>query len=213
MFGLAVCQGGGVTRRTQAERSDETSSKLVAAARRLFGEDGYTATSIETVAAAAGLTKGAAYHPFRSNAALFREVFVHEQEQVSAVLRRAAAEEPDSWSALLRGCRTFLEHCTNPAFRQIVLLDGPAVLGWDAVREIEYAHTLRVLSDGIRAAAADGRLIDGDLTARSQLIFGALCQAGMLLARSEDQAATFATVAAEAELLIGSLARTPEVSG
>jgi AcrR family transcriptional regulator len=159
-----------MARRTQAERSDATSSKLVSAAQELFGRDGYAATSIEAVAAAAGVTKGAAYHHFSSKATLFRMVFVYEQEQISAVLEGAAAEEPDSWSALLRGCRTFLEHCLNPAFRQIVLLDGPAVLGWEAVREIEYEHTLRVLTEGIRAAAADGNVIGGDLAARSHLI-------------------------------------------
>lgn len=213
MFARKTCQGRDVARRTQAERSDETSARLVAAARRLFGRDGYAATSTEAVAAAAGLTKGAAYHHFRNKAALFRAVFVHEQEEISAALRRAAAEEPDSWTALLRGCRTFLEHCMDPAFRQVVLLDGPAVLGWEAVREIEYAYTLRVLTDGIRAAAAEGRLADGDPTARSHLIFGALCEAGMLLARSDDRTATFANVAAEAERLLGSLARTADAPG
>jgi AcrR family transcriptional regulator len=197
-----------MARRTQAERSDATSSKLVSAARELFGGDGYAATSIETVAAAAGMTKGAAYHHFGTKAALFRLVFIDEQRQISAALERAAAEEPDSWSALLRGCRTFLEHCLNPAFRRIVLLDGPAVLGWEAVREIEYAHLLRVLTEGIRAAAADGSVVDGDLSARSQLIFGALCEAGMLLARSDDPAAALPVVAAEAEHLLTSLRRT-----
>jgi AcrR family transcriptional regulator len=195
-------------RRTQAERSDATTSKLVAAAQELFGRDGYATTSIEAVAAAAGVTKGAAYHHFRNKAALFRSVFVEEQRQIADALRQAAAREPDSWSALLRGCRTFLEHCLNPAFRRIVLLDGPAVLGWEQVREIEYAHTLRVLTEGMSAAAADGAMTDGDLPARCQLIFGALCEAGMLLARSDDPARALPVVAAEAERLLGSLARS-----
>lgn len=200
-----------MARRTQAERSDATSSKLVSAAQELFGRDGYAATSIEAVAAAAGVTKGAAYHHFSGKATLFRMVFIYEQERISAALEGAAAEEPDSWSALLRGCRTFLEHCLNPAFRQIVLLDGPAVLGWEAVREIEYEHTLRVLTEGIRAAAADGTIIDGDLAARSHLIFGALCEAGMLLARSADRARALPIVTAEAENLLRALANTPEM--
>ncbi|HZE32022.1 MAG TPA: TetR/AcrR family transcriptional regulator [Actinoallomurus sp.] len=197
-----------MVRRTQAERSDATSSRLVSAARELFGRDGYAATSIEAIAAAAGMTKGAVYHHFGNKATLFRLAFIHEQQQISATLERAAAEEPDSWSALLRGCRTFLGHCLNPEFRRIVLLDGPAVLGWEEVREIEYAHTLRVLTEGIRAAAADGNVIDGDLTARSQLIFGALCEAGMLLARSDDPATALPVVSAEAEHLLSSLRRT-----
>jgi AcrR family transcriptional regulator len=194
-------------RRTQAERSDATTSKLVAAAQELFGRDGYATTSIDAVAAAAGVTKGAAYHHFRNKAALFRSVFIEEQRQISTVLERVAAQESDSWSALLRGCRTFLEHCLNPAFRQIVLLDGPAVLGWEEAREIEYAHTLRVLTEGMRAAVADGSVVDGDLPARCQLIFGALCEAGMLLARSSDPAGALPVVAAEAEHLLSSLAR------
>ena len=197
-----------MTRRTQAERSDATSSRLVSAARELFGRDGYAATSIEAIAAAAGMTKGAAYYHFGNKATLFRLVFIHEQQRISATLERAAAGEPDSWSALLRGCRTFLDHCLNPAFRRIVLLDGPAVLGWEEVREIEYAHTLRVLTEGIRAAAADGSVVDGDLTARSQLIFGALCEAGMLLARSDDPVTALPVVSAEAEHLLSSLRRT-----
>jgi AcrR family transcriptional regulator len=194
-------------RRTQAERSDETTSALVAAAQELFGRDGYATTSIESVAAVAGVTKGAAYHHFRNKAALFRSAFVQEQRQISTALERAVAQEPDSWSALLRGCRTFLEHCLDPAFRQIVLLDGPAVLGWEQVREIQYTHTLRVLTEGMRAAAADGTMVDGDLPARCQLIFGALCEAGMLLARSDDPVKALPVVATEAEHLLGSLAR------
>jgi AcrR family transcriptional regulator len=209
----ALSRGMPLARRTQAERSDATSSKLVRAAQELFGRNGYAATSIEAVAAAAGLTKGAAYHHFRGKATLFRAIFDREQQQLAAALERAAAEEPDSWSALLRGCRTFLEHCVDPAFRRIVLLDGPAVLGWERVREIQYAHTLRVLTEGMRAAAADGHVPDGDLTVRSQLVFGALCEAGMLLARSTDRAAALPVVVAEAERLLGALGRGPGTPG
>jgi AcrR family transcriptional regulator len=191
-------------RRTQAERSDATTSALVAAGRELFGRKGYAATSIEAVAAAAGVTKGAAYHHFRTKATLFRAVFAEEQRRVAGTLERAAAREPDSWSALLRGCRTFLEHCLDPAFRRIALRDGPAVLGWEEVRAIQYEHTLRVLTEGMRAAAADGTLTDGDLSARSHLAFGALCEAGMLLARSDDPAGALPAIATEAERLLGS---------
>jgi len=191
-------------RRTQAERSDATTSALVAAGRELFGREGYAATSIEAVAAAAGVTKGAAYHHFHTKATLFRAVFAEEQRRVAGTLERAAAREPDSWSALLRGCRTFLEHCLDPAFRRIALRDGPAVLGWEEVRAIQYEHTLRVLTEGMRAAAADGTLTDGDLSARSHLAFGALCEAGMLLARSDDPAGALPAIATEAEHLLGS---------
>jgi AcrR family transcriptional regulator len=204
---MQVKQGGDMGRRTQAERTDATTARLIEAAASLFGRDGYAATSIDAVAAAAGLTKGAAYHHFPGKAALFHVVFVRELEQVTAALDTVADEEADSWSALRRGCRTFLGHCLDPGFRRIVLLDGPSVLGWDKVREIEYGYLLRVLTEAVR-----GTGMDGDPTARAQLLFGALCEGGMLLARSDDPAATLATVGAEAERLLAALAGGPGVA-
>lgn len=198
-----------MARATQAERTEATTAQLVAAARRLFAGHGYTATSIDAVAAAAGVTKGAAYHHFAGKGALFRAVFVREQEQLAAELERAALQGADPWSALGRGCRTFLHRCLDPGFRQIVLLDGPAVLGWQAVREIQADHALRVLSEGMHLAAADAGDRTGDLTARSHLAFGALCEAGMLLARADDPAAALPALAAEAERLLTAVTRGP----
>ncbi|MDB1089052.1 TetR/AcrR family transcriptional regulator [Streptomyces sp. ACA25] len=197
-----------MVRRTQSARSDATSSRLVAAAQQLFGGSGYAATSIDTVAAAAGVTKGAAYHHFRSKPDLFRAVFTLEQEQAAAMLERAAAQQSDAWAALAAGVRTFLERCLDPGFRRIVMMDGPAVLGWETVRGIQSDHTLRVLSAGLRATApedSDG----GDLDARCRLVFGALCEAGMLLARSEDPARDLPVIAAEADRLLAALTRRP----
>lgn len=194
-----------MTRRTQAERSDTTTAQLITTAQRLFGADGYAATSIDAVAAGAGVTKGAVYHHFGGKTALFRAAFVREQEEIAATLERVAFQQSDAWAALRHGCRTFLEHCLDPGFRQIVILDGPSVLGWETVREIEYGHTLRVLLDGMRLARADGLIADGNLPARAQLVFGALCEGGMLLARAEDPVAELPSLAAEADRLLGAL--------
>jgi AcrR family transcriptional regulator len=198
------CQGCGVPRLTQAQRTEATTGQLLAAAQHLFGRDGYTATSIDDIAAAAGMTKGAAYHHFAGKPALFRAVFVRLQEQVAADLERVAATEADVASAIRRGCRTWLERCLDPEFRQVELLDGPAVLGWAEVRAIQAEHTLRVLSDALRAAATDP---GADITARSHLALGALCEAGMLLARTDDPAAALPGVLDETERLLGALAR------
>ncbi|WP_157247904.1 TetR/AcrR family transcriptional regulator [Nonomuraea typhae] len=192
-------------RRTQAERSDTTTSQLIGAARTLFGAYGYAATSIDAVAATAGVTKGAAYHHFDGKPGLFRAAFTREQEEIAGRLEQVAATTPDPWAALRLGCRTFLERCLDPGFRRIVLLDAPSVLGWAEVREIQYAHTLRVLLTGLRAAIGvpeeDEPGVDATAI-RAQLMFGALCEAGMLLARSPDPAAALPALAMEAERLL-----------
>ncbi|WP_188189923.1 TetR/AcrR family transcriptional regulator [Nonomuraea sp. SYSU D8015] len=190
-------------RRTQAERRDETTAALVRAARELFGGDGYTATSIDAVAAAAGVTKGAAYHHFGGKAPLFRAAFEGELAEVSAKLERVAAEETGPWAALRRGARTFLEHCLDPGFRQIVLLDAPWVLGWETARAVEHRYLLSILLAGF-TLAAEGEDAAA-VPARAQLVFGALCEGGMLLARSPDPAADLPRLAAEADRLLESL--------
>ncbi len=189
-------------RLTQAERTEATTGQLLAAAQELFGRDGYSATSIDAVAAAAGMTKGAAYHHFTGKPALFRAVFVRVQAQIAAELEAAAGSEADPRAAIRRGCRTFLRRCLDPAFRQIALLDGPSVLGWEQVRAIQAEHALRVLTAGLELAAA-GSVVD--LTARSHLAFGAMCEAGMLLARADDPDAALTSILAETEHLLNAL--------
>ncbi|GGT04147.1 TetR/AcrR family transcriptional regulator [Nonomuraea spiralis] len=200
-----------MSRRTQAERTDETTARLVGAARRLFGQHGYADTSIDAVAALAGVTKGAAYHHFGGKPALFRAAFTGELAEVAAALERAGAEEEDPLAALRRGCRTFLEHCLDPGFRRVVLLDAPSVLGWETVREIEYDHMLRVLLGGMRRAAEGGRIAGGNVPARAQLVFGSICEGGMLLARSTDPEADLPLIAAELDRLLEAL--RPSVGG
>lgn len=192
-------------RQTQADRSDATTTALVTAGLRLFGRDGYAATSIDAVAAAAGVTKGAAYHHFDGKAGLFRAVFVRQEEELAKVLSRVAAAAPDSWAGLHAGCHAFLRQCLDPQVRRIILLDGPAALGWDTVREIEYEYTLLLLRRGIDNATADGFIAPVEPTISCQLIFGALCEAGMLLARSADPTATLPKVVAEADRVLRSL--------
>lgn len=132
-------------------------------------------------------------------------MFVQQQRQLSEELSRVGEEAPDTWSALRAGCHAFLRLCLDQNVRRIVLIDGPAVLGWDVVREIEYGYALQVLQRGVRAALADGWISEGDLDVRCQLLFGALCEAGLLLARADDPFAALPTVIAEADRLLNTL--------
>lgn len=53
------------------QQSADTSKKIAGAARQLFIQQGYAATSIEHIADAAGCSKGNIYHHFKSKADLF----------------------------------------------------------------------------------------------------------------------------------------------
>ena len=126
-----------VARRTQAERTEATTSRLVDAARELFARDGYDATSLDAVAARAKVTKGAVYHHFEGKRQLFEAVFSREVERMTAPLAAAYGGKKDPWDAFSASCRAFLDECLDPGLQRIVLLDASAAIGWEGIRRLE----------------------------------------------------------------------------
>ena len=119
---------------TQAERTEATRGKLVSTARRLFAEKGYAATSTEEILGAAAVSRGAMYHHFTGKADLFLSVFQQVDREVfdSVGEQLRLAHGSDPWHDYLLGTEAFLDAATsNAAWRRIVLIDGPAVLGWE----------------------------------------------------------------------------------
>lgn len=193
-------------RRSQAERSQATTTGLVATAQHLFGRDGFHATSIEDIARESGMTKGAVYHHFSGKSELFRTVFILQEQQLAQMIASASAQTADPWEGVRQGSRAFLQACTDQQVRQIILLDGPAVLGWEEVRAIEYQHTLELVRKGLTAAAAQEKITPGDITIRAHLIFGALCEAGMLIARADNPTETLSAVLDQTDQILAALA-------
>ncbi|HEX8744500.1 MAG TPA: TetR/AcrR family transcriptional regulator [Thermoleophilaceae bacterium] len=194
--------------RTQRERTEATTAQLLGAARRLFAADGYNATSLDGVVAAAGVTKGALYHHFSSKRDLFRGVFEREQAALARVCHEAYSAEDDPWEGFHAGCRAFLESSLDPGVQRIVSLDGPAVLGWETVREIEASHSMAMIENGLRQAIERGRIDPRPTGPLAHMLFGALCEGAMTVARSGgDQRAVMRGVADELGNILRSLER------
>jgi AcrR family transcriptional regulator len=195
-------------RTAQAERSEATVQQLLETARGLFATKGYAETSIEDIVSTAGVTRGALYHHFGGKADIFRAVVEHEAERLAQRLQRAALKEQDPWRQIEAGCLEFLDACLDPAVRQIGLLDAPAVLGWQELREIDLRHSLALLLQGLESAMAEGKLRRRPPAPLAHLLFGAMCEAGMLVARAEDRRHAMRDVGREVRALLGGLAKT-----
>ena len=194
-------------RRTQRERSETTRRDLLAAARNLFARDGYGATSLEAVVSSSGLTKGALYHHFAAKRDLFRAVFEDEQRRLAAVVAAAYAEKADPWSGFLAGCRAFLGEALDPAVQRIVFLDAPGVLGWEAMHEIETDYGLTLIKEGLSRLMAAGRIRRRPVDPLAHLLFGALTEGALFVARSSDREAARRLVVREFEDLLQRLPR------
>ena len=127
-----------VKRRSQADRSAATREALVAAGRALFSVHGFAGVGTETIVRQAGVTRGALYHQFADKTELFAAVFEDVEQTISARIGQAAVDAgvTDPIEAMALGAGAWLDASTDPQVRQIVLLDAPAVLGWERWREI-----------------------------------------------------------------------------
>ena len=191
--------------RTQAERSEETVGRLVATARELFAERGFAATSIEDIVRSAGVTRGALYHHFADKTELFRAVFEAEERALASRVAHASARRRDPWRRIEAGCEEFLDAAGQPGVRKILLIEGPAVLGWDGVREIQYRYGLSAWRQGLEHAMDEGRLRKRPAEPLAHVLFGALCEAAMVTARS-DRPEIIRGVRAEIQHLVRTIA-------
>jgi AcrR family transcriptional regulator len=180
--------GGVPERRTQAERTRATVEQILEVARGSFGSDGYDATSLDVVVDRAGMTKGALYHHFEGKRALFAAVYEGEQRAIGHAVAVNARGRGDSWRTFLRGCGAFFDAVLDPAVQRITLIDAPAVLGWQEMRELEDRHVTSLLRLGLTQAIADGHLKPQRVDPLAHLIRGAMCEAAMTVARAADPA-------------------------
>ena len=119
------------------ERGRATRAHVVEVATRLFAEHGYDGTSIEAVQASAGVSRGSLYHHFPGKEALFWAVLEEVGARVTRQGEDIARDAPDPVAMLRAGALAWIRMAGDPVVRQIMLIDAPAVLGWQRWRELD----------------------------------------------------------------------------
>ena len=172
---------------SQDQRRAATVAAILRAAARLFTARGFDATSIDDIAGRAGVAKGAVYHHFESKEQIFARVF----EQMTATLAQEVATAAAAGTGILdrfeRGTLRYLTSIAGDKFRQVLLVDGPAVLGWEKWREIDaryFGVSMQAPMDRKRL----GRLSPRELEALGHLIAGAISEAALVCATSAHRA-------------------------
>jgi AcrR family transcriptional regulator len=181
--------GASAGRRTQAERTAATRALLIGVARKLFAEKGFAEVSTQEIVAAAGVTRGALYHQFDDKAGLFAAVYEEvERDLVSDIARQIADDQPaDPLEAMRVGARLFLDRCSAPDVQQIVLIDAPAVLGWDRWRAVGVKYGLGVIEGMLAHAVAEGVLPEQPIRPTAHVLLGALDEAALFVSRATNR--------------------------
>ncbi|WP_243762364.1 TetR/AcrR family transcriptional regulator [Streptomyces sp. Tu 3180] len=174
------------SRRSQQERTRATTDALISAARELFVEHGFAATSLGAICDRAGVTRGAFYHHFSNKEQIFREVYTVEQKELAAVVRRAFRTRRDPWDGMFAGCEALLEASLEPATRRITLVEAPGALDWNAMRDVQ-AGCREQMRSGLAIAVEAGCIPARPLAPLTSLLYGAICESALDIARAEDQ--------------------------
>src|ERR1700737_3117984 len=83
------------------KKQDQVKARIVVAAYESFWRSGFRRTSVDTVAARAGLTKRTVYAYFRSKDDLLAAVLYHYREMATARLKHIEAQLPVDCDAMI----------------------------------------------------------------------------------------------------------------
>jgi AcrR family transcriptional regulator len=191
--------------RKRDEQADATRATLIAAARRLFARRGYPDVSVDEIVQAARVTKGALYHHFKDKQELFRGVVEQIQATIRERLMAAAALPGDALAQLRAACHAYLDACTEDEVGRIVVLDSPAVLGWEAWCKVNREYGLGFFEERLRAIRGN----DPATEAGAQMLLGALNVAGRVIAQADDRSVARSQVGATIDRLIAGVAGSP----
>jgi len=166
--------------------SEATRAALLDEATTLFAERGYAGTSLEDVASASRVTRGAVYHHFASKQALFEAVLdLQEERATTEIVAAAGAANP--WDAAMLALDAYLTHCCDPVYGRLVWLEGPAALGWHRWRECEKKYSYGLVEQFIRDLVAGGYVDGRAFDSLVQFSFWMLGGAGLAVAEAPPE--------------------------
>lgn len=181
----------------------------------MFAAQGYHATGTYDVVAHAGVTRGALYHHFPDKKSLFLAVFHDVEASLITPSDQASsgAAGPgrggDAWSQFQQRLQGFLTAALEPEVQRILLIDGPAVLGWDKWRELEGHYGLGILTAALEDAMRSGIIRSQPTRPLAHLLLAALEEAALLVAHASDPASTRIEVGKTLDSLVEGLRPGP----
>ena len=125
--------------------SEATRAALLETATAMFAERGYARTSLDDIAVATQVTRGAVYHHFESKQAVFEAVFDAQEKDVTQRVAAAAAGQPNAWEAGMTALDAFLDLCCEDRYGRDQLDQEQAVqrAGESAQRARHQEHLMR----------------------------------------------------------------------
>jgi len=162
-----------------------TRGAVLDAAKHLFVEKGFDATSIDDIARLSQTSKGAVYHHFSDKREIFAEVFKASELAVMGAALRSMPDKGSAWDRLRTATSAFLRSYVDDTDARALLQQVMGVLGWERVRAIDEETALPM----IRASLGDLIPTQGNrfpISTAAELLFALYCNGILHIAGSAD---------------------------
>jgi AcrR family transcriptional regulator len=187
-------------------RGQETRERILAEALRLFASRGYAQVSVEEIADAAGVTKGAVYHWFTDKDDLGRELQHDLYERLSVVSLRALDLEGDTIANMRRSFGAYLDALGDLDEARFFLRDAWVIPALDEGGRSDHEDAIEMVRQILTVAVERGEIVALDPDALARVLMGAWAEATLHVLRTGERSATTEVV----EHLLESL--RPDVS-
>jgi hypothetical protein len=97
---------------------------------------------------------------------------------------------------LQAGALAWIRLAGDPVVQRILLIDAPAVLGWQRWREMEEHHALGMIKAVLGEIAKTGRLAPDLVDMFAHMLLASLNEIALFMARADDPSAAMRTGAA-----------------
>lgn len=188
--------------RATAAEAAATAHRIRDVAITAFAHHGFAGVSVEEVAQAAGVTRGAVYHHFSSKQGLFAAVVEELHRCVAdAIVTVADAAGESPWNQLVAGSHAFIDAITEGEAARVLLLEAPAAMGWAQWRALDDA------SSGVhlREALANCGLSGDEAAALAPQLSGAMNEAALWVSERGGDSASRRSAHAALDRLLASI--------
>lgn len=170
---------------TQEQRREATRNRLIETARKLIIDEGVQRTTTRSILDAAGISRGAMYHHYASVEDLIAAIYEIESK---GAIQRALEKNDDvnsPFEQLIGTCLSWLEALTDFEVAKILIIEGPAAIGWDRCRKIETKHSLAQMKAWLDEANTAGeiQIENADLVVR--MLNAILTEAALSIVKSK----------------------------
>ncbi len=167
------------------ENLEATRKHFLAIARKEFSNRGYYDASTADIVDISGMARGSLYYHFGDKKGLFRAVYEELMMEMQQAVRQAVEKTQTPWDALMAGCLTVLDLCTDNKTRRIVI-DVHTALTYQERLDVLNETLLFELMEILKRVIQDGYFKDYHTASLGLMIFGIISESSRSFELAEN---------------------------